>query len=87
MFIVIVFWPSCFDVDFEQVDNLKKQGYFDFYEMDREKHKLAIYWTKFKEIKFSLIRTKVFDAWFCYEKNDMAYFYYQSDEMIWSTED
>jgi hypothetical protein len=84
MLVAVLFWPSCFDVDFEQIDNLKRQGYFDFFEMDKEQHKLAIYWTNYRKIEFSLLRTKVFEAWYCYDKNDYAYFYYMSDEVIWS---
>ena len=46
MVTAVINWPSCYDIEFDQLELLQRQLIFDFFEVDKVKHSATLYWTR-----------------------------------------
>jgi len=78
--------PSCLEINFNLLDEMKANKVYDYYEVRNFNSDIAFYWRQFKnnEAKdFNLDFLQAF-AGECYQQPHNAYLYYNNDQPKWS---
>ena len=86
MVVAIIGIPSCYSIEFNQLELLKDSGSIDSFESSPDNTLITLYWTylpKGASKQLTLQRTLKYLGPTCISRASHAYLYYDDDRIVW----
>ena len=87
MTVAIIRLPSCLQLDFNFLENMKRNRVVDFYEVRNYNSELVLYWRQMMPGKTRSFNVDLIQRYSgqCLQKPHTAYPYYNNDQPVWVT--